>query len=70
MAAEAAQRAAGPSPAIGALIGQMKQICGPDSVLSDPAQLATYECDGLTAHRCSPGPQSHLQTPQIRRTVT
>ena len=33
----------------------MTEICGPDGVLSDPMQLATYECDGLTAHRCSPG---------------
>ncbi|HEY7145115.1 MAG TPA: FAD-linked oxidase C-terminal domain-containing protein [Streptosporangiaceae bacterium] len=38
-----------------ALIEAMTQICGPDGVVSDPFQLRTYECDGLTAHRCSPG---------------
>ena len=34
---------------------RLAQICGPDSVITDPQQLRTYECDGLTAHRCSPG---------------
>jgi len=34
---------------------RLGQICGADSVITDPQQLATYECDGLTAHRCSPG---------------
>ncbi len=43
------------SGATDALIPRMTQICGPDGVLTDPAQLATYECDGLTSHRCSPG---------------
>jgi glycolate oxidase len=41
--------------ALGALAAEMTQICGPDGVLTDPAQLATYECDGLTSHRCAPG---------------
>jgi glycolate oxidase len=44
-----------PGRTLEALTGEMTRICGPDSVLTDPAQLATYECDGLTAHRCSPG---------------
>jgi glycolate oxidase len=55
MTAQATPAAAGPSRALGALIPRMTQICGPDGVLTDPAELATYECDGLTAHRCSPG---------------
>jgi glycolate oxidase len=55
MAAQATRATAGPSRALGALIPQMTQICGPDGVVTDPAELATYECDGLTAHRCSPG---------------
>jgi len=66
MTADTTHRAAGPgeppaagpgqrSAAFDALIPRMTQICGPDGVLTDPAQLATYECDGLTAHRCSPG---------------
>ncbi len=37
------------------LIPRMTEICGPDGVVSDPIQLRTYECDGLTSHRCSPG---------------
>ncbi len=37
------------------LIPRMRQICGPDGVVTDPLELRTYECDGLTSHRCSPG---------------
>jgi glycolate oxidase len=44
-----------PAGALAALAGEMTRICGAGSVLTDPAQLATYECDGLTSHRCSPG---------------
>src|SRR5215468_5634750 len=36
------------------LIPRMTQICGPDGVVSDPAELRTYECDGLTSHRVTP----------------
>ena len=39
-----------------ALIPRMTEICGPDGVLSDPVQLATYECDGLTADPVLPWP--------------
>ena len=39
----------------GALAASLARICGADSVITDPQQLRTYECDGLTAHRCSPG---------------
>jgi glycolate oxidase len=28
---------------------------GADRVLTDPAQLRTYECDGLSSYRCTPG---------------
>src|SRR5580704_8710636 len=38
-----------------AFAASLAQICGADSVITDPQQLRTYECDGLTAHRCSPG---------------
>ena len=31
-----------------------RPIVGPDWVLTDPAQLRTYECDGLTSHRAIP----------------
>ena len=37
-----------------ALIPRMTEICGPDGVVSDPAELRTYECDGLTSHRVTP----------------
>ena len=39
----------------GALAARLAGICGADNVITDPQQLRTYECDGLTAHRCSPG---------------
>jgi glycolate oxidase len=39
---------------IKALIPRMIEICGPDGVISDPAELRTYECDGLTSHRVTP----------------
>jgi glycolate oxidase len=38
-----------------ALTPQLADICGHDAVITDPMELRTYECDGLTAHRCSPG---------------
>ena len=37
------------------LAAELSAICGPASVLDDPLELRTYECDGLTAHRASPG---------------
>ena len=54
---------------IDTLIQRMAEICGPDGVVSDPLELRTYECDGLTSHRCSPGlvvlPQTAGQVAQI-----
>ncbi|HWL88259.1 MAG TPA: FAD-linked oxidase C-terminal domain-containing protein, partial [Polyangiaceae bacterium] len=32
----------------------MREICGPADVLTDPLELRTYECDGLTSHRTVP----------------
>ena len=37
-----------------ALAPAMREICGPADVLTDPLQLRTYECDGLTSHRTVP----------------
>jgi glycolate oxidase len=67
---EAAGTTAGAaSPAAAALIPRMIEICGPDDVIADPLELRTYECDGLTAHRCSPGlvvlPESAKQVAAI-----
>ena len=57
------------SPTVTALVPRMIQICGPDDVITDPLELRTYECDGLTAHRCSPGlvvlPESAQQVAAI-----
>src|ERR1700687_3769493 len=45
----------GSSAALTALVPGLTEVCGPDSVITAPLELRTYECDGLTAHRCSPG---------------
>ncbi len=37
------------------LSAQLRVALGPDRVLTDPAQLRTYECDGLANFRVSPG---------------
>jgi glycolate oxidase len=37
------------------LIPRLTKICGQEAVITDPMELRTYECDGLTAHRCAPG---------------
>src|SRR6201992_1674779 len=39
---------------IEALVPRMREICGAGNVVTDPLELRTYECDGLTAHRCVP----------------
>src|SRR5579859_6829966 len=41
--------------ALEALAVRLTGICGPDAVISDPMELRTYECDGLTSHRATPG---------------
>jgi len=41
--------------ALSTLSAQLTAICGTDGVVTDPMELRTYECDGLTSHRCSPG---------------
>ncbi len=53
------------------LIPRMTQICGRDAVVTDPAELRTYECDGLTSHRVSPAlvvlPQTAEQVAAVVR---
>ena len=39
---------------IQALVPRMRDICGAGNVITDPLDLRTYECDGLTSHRCVP----------------
>jgi glycolate oxidase len=38
-----------------ALAPRFREIVGPDGVVTDPQELRTYECDGLTAHAATPG---------------
>src|SRR5579862_2570144 len=65
---------AGPAPTAvidAALAARLTEICGAGGVITDPQELRTYECDGLTAHRCSPGlvvlPQTAEQVAAIVR---
>ena len=44
----------GTGRAAAGLAGAMREICGPADVISDPLELRTYECDGLTSHRTVP----------------
>jgi len=37
-----------------ALVPRMREICGARNVITDPLELRTYECDGLTSHRSVP----------------
>src|SRR5580658_6667830 len=37
-----------------ALVPRMREICGAVNVITDPLELRTYECDGLTSHRSVP----------------
>ena len=39
---------------VSSLIPRMTRICGAGSVVTDPLELRTYECDGLTSHRATP----------------
>jgi glycolate oxidase len=34
---------------------EIAAVLGPDGVVSDPSELRTYECDGLTSYRVVPG---------------
>ncbi len=46
--------ATAPREALG-VADRARAIVGPDWVITDPAQLRVYECDGLTNHRMVPG---------------
>ena len=48
------ETAAPSAPKAATLAGAMREICGPADVLTDPLELRTYECDGLTSHRTVP----------------
>jgi glycolate oxidase len=38
-----------------ALAARFTELLGADSVITDPIRLRTYECDGLTYHKATPG---------------
>ncbi|WP_283134788.1 FAD-linked oxidase C-terminal domain-containing protein [Rhizohabitans arisaemae] len=40
---------------LGELARRFTGLLGSDSVITDPVRLRTYECDGLTVHRTTPG---------------
>jgi glycolate oxidase len=65
------ERALAPPAGLASLAGRLAGICGEDAVVTDPMELRTYECDGLTAHRCSPGlvvlPETAAQVAAIVR---
>ena len=52
-----------------ALLQRLRAIVGPGGVISEPEQLHTYECDGLTNFRVLPAavalPRSREQVQQI-----
>lgn len=54
------------------LAGALRALVGPDGVVTDPQELRTYECDGLTAHAAVPGivvlPTTATQVAAIVRT--
>jgi len=49
------------------LIPRMVEICGSSGVVSDPLELRTYECDGLTSHRAAPALAVLPETPNRSR---
>jgi glycolate oxidase len=57
-----------------ALAPQLAKVVGQANVITDPRELRTYECDGLTAHRCTPAiavlPETAEQVAAIVRGCT
>lgn len=43
-----------PSGSIAAVIERLRSTLPPEAVITDPARLATYDCDGLLVHRVTP----------------
>jgi glycolate oxidase len=56
------------------LAERLRVIAGAKNVITDPAELRTYECDGLTYHRATPGivvlPDGAEQIAEIVRACT
>jgi glycolate oxidase len=60
--------------AAAAIAPQLAEIVGRANVITDPRQLRTYECDGLTTYRCIPAiavlPETAEQVAAIVRACT
>ncbi|MBP2702709.1 FAD-binding protein [Microbispora sp. RL4-1S] len=41
--------------ALESLTARLRDALPPDALITDPVRLRTYECDGLTVHRATPG---------------
>jgi len=41
--------------ALSSLTSRLRRVLGPDAVVTDEAARRTYNCDGLTAYRATPG---------------
>jgi glycolate oxidase len=56
---------------IAELAPRFREVVGPDGVVTDPQELRTYECDGLTSHAAVPGivvlPTTAAQLAQVVR---
>ncbi|HZE29965.1 MAG TPA: FAD-binding protein, partial [Actinoallomurus sp.] len=56
------------------LAERLRVVAGAENVITDPAELRTYECDGLTYHRATPGvvvlPDGAEQIAEIVRACT
>ncbi|MFC9974935.1 FAD-linked oxidase C-terminal domain-containing protein [Spirillospora sp. NPDC127200] len=59
------------STSLARLAERFTALLGPDGVITDPVRLRTYECDGLTNHRATPGvvvlPESAEQVAAVVR---
>ncbi len=57
-----------------ALAPRFAEIAGHANVITDPRELRTYECDGLTSHRCTPAiavlPETAEQVAAVVRACT
>ncbi|GGK82604.1 FAD-binding protein [Sphaerisporangium melleum] len=65
---------AGPSGRVSGLVGGLTAILGAEAVITDPVRLRTYESDGLTYHRATPGvvvlPETAEQVAAVVRLCT
>src|SRR5213595_3536011 len=57
--------------AMATLAARLRSVLGPDAVITDEAARRTYNCDGLTAYRATPGivvlPQTAEQVQAVVR---